>query len=160
MLHHFDDVLSSLGMKIVCAFRRLEWWENEITFSTCFYNDINSYVEWKISISTEQTSYQRRKQTYIFSSESVCNQFSSAAHDVDFLLSNHVKLLCVHFEDGKFFKADEDRHEQRKNCYLMFRIKFSCHNSISLDGTLTGNESFSACTRFQTKLDFEESNRL
>lgn len=50
--------------------------------------------------------------------EFVCNQFSDfCTHDkhpmsmllVYVTLSNHVKLLCVHFDDGRNFKADGDR---------------------------------------------------
>lgn len=61
--------------------------------------------------------------------------------------------MCI-FVDEKCFKADEDR--QGKKCYLTLKIKFSCHNSISPDGTLQEMKVFECCSR----LDFEKTRKV
>lgn len=77
-----------------------------------FFNDINSNVgenlhAWKLN---ENSPYQCGMKTFLLKISSAIN-FLTFAHDA---LSNHVKLLCVHFDDERNFKADGDRRRKQK----------------------------------------------
>lgn len=55
-------------------------------------------------------------------------------------------------------KIVTEEFEQEKS-YLMLKIKFSCHNSISLDGALQEMKSFLIAPRFLSQIGFF-SNRV